>query len=83
LAGTPSEGKIADGTEFKLSELRAMINYLHKEKEIVGMQLKLCKQENARLKTQMGHLKRDLEDTRTTLSDVSLFLFNKFNPWLI
>jgi nucleoprotein TPR len=70
--GTPSEGETADGTESKLSELRAVINYLRKEKEIVDMQLELCKQENARLKTQMGHLTRDLEDTRATLSDVGL-----------
>jgi hypothetical protein len=76
-AGTPSEGETADGTESKLSELRAVINYLRKEKEIVEMQLELCKQENARLKTQMGHLTRDLEDTRATLSDVSLPCFNR------
>jgi hypothetical protein len=69
---TPSEGEAADSTEAKLSELRAVINYLRKEKEIVDMQLELCKQENARLKTQIGHLTRDLEDTRATLSDVSL-----------
>ena len=60
-----------NGTEAKWSELRAVINYLRKEKEIVDMQLELGKQENARLKTQIGHLTRDLEDTRTTLSDVS------------
>jgi hypothetical protein len=70
--GTPNEGEAADGTEAKLSELRAVINYLRKEKEIVDMQLELCKQENARLKTQIGHVTRDLEDTRATLSDVSL-----------
>jgi nucleoprotein TPR len=70
--GTPGEAEAADGTETKLSELRAVINYLRKEKEIVDMQLELCKQENARLKTQIGHLTRDLEDTRATLSDVSL-----------
>lgn len=71
-AGTPGEGEITDGSEAKLSELRAVINYLRKEKEIVDMQLELCKQENARLKTQIGHLTHDLEDTRATLSDVSL-----------
>ena len=70
--GTPGEVEATDGTETKLSELRAVINYLRKEKEIVDMQLELCKQENARLKTQIGHLTRDLEDTRATLSDVSL-----------
>ncbi|KAI0260660.1 hypothetical protein BC834DRAFT_925773 [Gloeopeniophorella convolvens] len=59
----------ADGSEAKLSELRAVINYLRKEKEIVDMQLELSKQENARLKAQLGHLARDLDDTRATLSD--------------
>ncbi|KAH9977476.1 hypothetical protein BJV74DRAFT_946992 [Russula compacta] len=67
--GAPGEGETVDGTETKFSELRAVINYLRKEKEIVDMQLELCKQENARLKTQIGHLNRDLEDTRATLSD--------------
>ncbi|KAH9018595.1 hypothetical protein EDB85DRAFT_604226 [Lactarius pseudohatsudake] len=66
---TPGEGDTADGTEAKLSELRAVINYLRKEKEIVDIQLELGKQENARLKTQIGHVTRDLEDTRATLSD--------------
>ena len=79
-AADPGEGAASDntadndGTEAKLSELRAVINYLRKEKEIVDMQLELGKQENARLKTQIGHVTRDLEDTRTTLSDVSQLL---------
>jgi len=71
--GTPGEGEITDETGSKLSELRAVINYLRKEKEIVDMQLELGKQENARLKSQIGYLTRDLEDTRATLSDVSMF----------
>ena len=83
LVGMPGEGELADSTESRLSELRAVINYLRKEKEIVDMQLELCKQENARLKTQMGHLTRDLEDTRVTLSDVSLSRFNGFDPCVI
>jgi nucleoprotein TPR len=66
--GAPGEGESVDGTETKFSELRAVINYLRKEKGIVDMQLKLCKQENARLKTEIGHLNRDLEATRATLS---------------
>ena len=77
--GTPGEGETADGTDSKLSELRAVISYLRKEKEIVDMQLELCKQENARLKTQIGHLTRDLEGTRATLSDVSLSCSNGSN----
>ena len=71
-AGTPGEGETTDGSEAKLSELRAVINYLRKEKEVVDMQLELCKQENACLKNQIRHLTRDLEDTRATLPDVSL-----------
>ena len=84
-AADPGEGAAGDntadndGTEAKLSELRAVINYLRKEKEIVDMQLELGKQENARLKTQIGHVTRDLEDTRTTLSDVSPLL-PQINP---
>ncbi|KAH9955059.1 TPR/MLP1/MLP2-like protein-domain-containing protein [Russula dissimulans] len=66
---TPGEGENTDGTDSKLSELRAVINYLRKEKEIVDMQLELGKQENGRFKTQIGYLTRDLEDTRATLSD--------------
>jgi nucleoprotein TPR len=77
--GTPIEGETADGTESKLSELRAVVKYLRK-KDIVNMQLELCKQENARLKTQMGHLARDLEDMRAILSDVSFTRFNRFRP---
>ena len=72
--GTPGEGESTDETDSKLSELRAVINYLRKEKEIVDMQLELGKQENGRLKTQIGYLTRDLEDTRATLSDVSTFV---------
>lgn len=56
-------------------------NYLCKEKEIVDIQLELCK--NAHPKTQMGHLTCDLEDTRATLSDVSLSCFNRFGQCLI
>ena len=52
----------ASDSDAKLSELRAVTKYLRKE-EIVDLQLELGKQENARLKTQIGHVTRDLEDT--------------------
>ena len=81
--GTLGEGETTDGTESKLSELRSVINYLRKEKEIVDMQLELGKQENARLKTQIGHLARDLEDTRATLSDGSLSCYSRFDGCVI
>lgn len=34
------------------------------------MQLELSKQENTRLKSQIARLTQDLDDTRTTLSEV-------------
>jgi nucleoprotein TPR len=54
----------------KLSELRSVVAYLRKEKEIVDLQLELSKQENARLKAQIDHLSQSLDDTRATLSEV-------------
>ena len=48
----------------------------------MDMQLEHCKQENDRLKTQMGHLTRDLWDRRAALSNVSLssVLFQRVLP---
>jgi nucleoprotein TPR len=64
----PGEGDTADGTEAKLSELCAVINYLRKQKEFADMQLELGQQENARLKVQFAHVTHNLEDMRDTLS---------------
>lgn len=61
------DGDEADG---RIAELRSIITYLRKEKEIVDLQLELAKQENARQKTQIGHLSHTLEETRTALSNV-------------
>ncbi|KAI0310134.1 TPR/MLP1/MLP2-like protein-domain-containing protein [Amylostereum chailletii] len=63
------ESQPADEADAKLSELRAVIGYLRREKDIVEMQLELSKQESTRLKTQITHLTRDLDETRTTLSE--------------
>ena len=57
----------ADG---KLSELRSVVSYLRKEKEIVDLQLELSKQENVRFKTQIEHLTRSLEESRKALTEV-------------
>ena len=54
----------------KLSELRSVVAYLRKEKEIVDLQLELSKQENVRLKTQVNHLSQNLDETRTALTEV-------------
>ncbi|KAF8132213.1 TPR/MLP1/MLP2-like protein-domain-containing protein [Mycena galopus ATCC 62051] len=63
------EGESTDDTDTKLAELRSVVAYLRKEKEIVDLQLELSKQECARLKTQIDHLSQTLDDTRATLSD--------------
>ncbi|EPQ51089.1 hypothetical protein GLOTRDRAFT_66309 [Gloeophyllum trabeum ATCC 11539] len=62
------EGDAADN-DVKLAELRSVVSYLRKEKEIVDLQLELSKQENLRLKTQVEHLTQQLENTRAALSD--------------
>jgi nucleoprotein TPR len=54
----------------KLSELRSVIAYLRKEKEIIELQHELSKQENARLKTQLEYLSQSLQDVRATLAQV-------------
>ena len=73
-ATVTSEGETADDVDTKLSELRSVVAYLRKEKEIVDLQLELSKQENVRLKSQIDHLSQSLEETRATLSEVSIFL---------
>jgi nucleoprotein TPR len=71
------EGETSDDIDTKLSELRSVVAYLRKEKEIVDLQLELSKQENGRLKAQIDHLSQNLEETRTALSEArfSFFLF--------
>ncbi|KAF8887179.1 hypothetical protein BD779DRAFT_1672932 [Infundibulicybe gibba] len=63
------EGDSTSDTDAKLSELRSVVTYLRKEKEIVDLQLELGKQENTRLKAQIEHLSQTLDDTRATLSE--------------
>ncbi|KAF9651639.1 hypothetical protein BDM02DRAFT_3184386 [Thelephora ganbajun] len=63
---TPGEGESSDS---KLTELRSVVGWLRKEKEIVELQLELSKQETARLKTQVDHLSQSLDQARTSLSE--------------
>jgi len=70
-APVDTDGESSDDSE-KLSELRSVVAWLRKEKDIVELQLELSKQESARLKTQVDHLTQNLNQTRATLSEVSL-----------
>lgn len=72
-----TEGDSNDDADTKLSELRSVVAYLRKEKEIVDLQLELSKQENLRLKTQIDHLVQNLEETRKTLSEVCCLMLSK------
>ncbi|GJJ13307.1 hypothetical protein Clacol_007559 [Clathrus columnatus] len=51
------------------SDLRPVVAYLRREKEIVDLQLELHKQENMRLKAQIEHLNRSLDETRVSLTE--------------
>ncbi|EGN98500.1 hypothetical protein SERLA73DRAFT_169454 [Serpula lacrymans var. lacrymans S7.3] len=68
-AAPHGENEMTVDADTKLSELRSVVAYLRKEKEIVDLQLELCKQENVRLKAQIDHLSQSLDETRATLSE--------------
>ena len=65
---TTGEGESEDANT-KLAELRSVVSYLRKEKEIVDLQLELSKQENARQKTQIDHLATSLQEARDSLTE--------------
>jgi len=67
---TSHEGDVDENASTKLFELRSVVSYLRKEKEIVDLQLELGKQENTRLKVQIEHLSQSLQETRATLAEV-------------
>ncbi|KAK6536182.1 hypothetical protein TWF281_000427 [Arthrobotrys megalospora] len=52
-----------------LEELREVITYLRREKEIVDVQLELQTQEAKRLKVQLDHTRKQLDEVRVTLSE--------------
>ncbi|KAI0629748.1 hypothetical protein C8Q77DRAFT_263303 [Trametes polyzona] len=64
-----ADAEVTDDADTKLTELRSLVTYLRKEKEIIELQLELSKQENTRLKTQIDHLSQNLEETRRALSE--------------
>ncbi|KAG0230395.1 hypothetical protein BGX31_005854 [Mortierella sp. GBA43] len=70
--GTPAEGEGAAprGTaEHQLAELRDVIRFVRREKEILQCQHELNLQESRRLKQQLEQTNRSLEETRAMLMD--------------
>ncbi|KAI0330460.1 hypothetical protein GY45DRAFT_1323591 [Cubamyces sp. BRFM 1775] len=68
-AAESGDAEASDDTDTKLTELRSLVTYLRKEKEIIELQLELSKQENTRLKTQIDYLSQNLDETRKALSE--------------
>ncbi|KAG6376921.1 hypothetical protein JVT61DRAFT_953 [Boletus reticuloceps] len=66
---TNGDADVGGEADTKLSELRSVVAYLRKEKEIVDLQLELGKQENVRLKAQLDYLSQSLQEVRKTLSE--------------
>jgi nucleoprotein TPR len=65
------QGNAAELVDQQLTDLRSVISYLRKEKEIIDLQLEMSKQDAARSKTEIEHLNRVLEETRGLLTEVS------------
>ncbi|KIY46697.1 hypothetical protein FISHEDRAFT_46885 [Fistulina hepatica ATCC 64428] len=61
----PAAGE--EGAATQLAEMRSIVSYLRKEKEIVDLQLELSKQENTRLKAQLEQMSQSLEESRAAL----------------
>src|SRR6267154_3817703 len=72
--GTSGDADVGSDVDTKVSELRSVVAYLRKEKEIVDLQLELSKQENVRLKAQIEHHTQSLQEARATLAEVRLYV---------
>ena len=64
-------GTTEAGDDDAAAELRGVIAFVRREKEIAELQLDLHKQENVRLKGYSDRLNQTLEDTRKLLTEVS------------
>ncbi|KAG8906638.1 hypothetical protein FRB99_006426 [Tulasnella sp. 403] len=74
LAEGQTAGEDTEGDD-AIIELRSVVSYLRKEKEIADLQLDLSRQETMRLRTQVEHLTRNIDETRAQLTAAS-------SPWL-
>ncbi|KAF9424170.1 hypothetical protein BGZ94_008065 [Podila epigama] len=63
-----AEGLVKGSTEHQLAELRDVIRYVRREKEILECQHELNLQESRRLKQQVDETTRSLEETRALLT---------------
>lgn len=68
-SSTEGEGAVKDTPERQLAELRDVIRYVRREKEILECQHELNLQESRRLKQQLDQTNKSLEETRALLSE--------------
>ncbi|KAG9002479.1 hypothetical protein FRB94_003839 [Tulasnella sp. JGI-2019a] len=61
-------GSQPEDADVALNELRSVVAYLRKEKEIVDLHLDLNRQESMRLRSQVEHLTKNIEETRAQLT---------------
>ncbi len=66
----PTAGTIETDPDDAVAELRGVITFVRREKEIAELQLDLHKQENTRLKSYSDHLAQSLETARNLLKEV-------------
>ncbi|KAF9550513.1 hypothetical protein EC957_000187 [Mortierella hygrophila] len=66
---TDGENVVKESPERQLAELRDVIRYVRREKEILECQHELNLQESRRLKQQLDQTNKSLEETRALLSD--------------
>ena len=69
LAEGFTEGAIAENDD-ALGELRSVVAYLRREKEIGDLQLDLSRQEGLRLRSQVDQLTKNIDEMRTRLTQV-------------
>lgn len=68
---TDSSTTLSESTSTEsTTQLREVIRYLRREKEIVDLQLEFGKQEAARLRQQLEFANRNLEESRQALVEV-------------
>jgi nucleoprotein TPR len=87
--GTSAEGASADADTIEaitashnssVEQLREVIRYLRREKDIIDLQFDFSKQEAARLKQQLEFTSRNLEEARQTVQEVRRFFLPSLSP---
>ena len=66
----------ASSVDNSQEELREVIRFLRREKDILQTKLELSLQEGERATVQLEHLQKSLDETRATLDEVNDLIYN-------